>query len=315
MGGWGRTGMPLAAVVAALVVVAGCGGGGDATDANGASAVGEVERQVGETEGVVADAAADVDTGADGGGAGGRSAGAPGAEVVLAAAEGREVIRTAEVVVAVDDLAGATSRATDLVTAAGGYLESGRASADDGDGPSTWAVYRVPPDAFDRLLDDLAELGDETDRRVELDDVTGTVVDLRGRRLAVEASVGRLRELFDDAQDVGAVVAVESELVRREADLESLTGQLRALEQRVALATVHLTLEERTEPVAAATGPAQALGDGVRAFAATVGMVLVALAWSAPFLAALAVLVALAVAARRVLRRTPTAPEPVPAEG
>jgi hypothetical protein len=313
MAGWGRTWVP-AAVVAALVL-AGCGGGDDAGEATRAPGVGEVEEQPGGTEG---DAAADVDTGDTGGadGAAG-SAGEPTAEVVLAATAGREVIRTAEVVVEVDDLAGATDRATALVTAAGGYLESGRAG-DDGGWPSTRAVYRVPPDAFDRLLGDLADLGDEIDRRVELDDVTGTVVDLRGRRLAVEASVARLRELFDDAGDVGAVVAVESELVRREAELESLTGQLRALEQRVALATVTLTLEERTEPVLAATGPVQALGDGARAFAATVGVVLVALAWSAPFLAALAVLVALAVVVRRWLRRTPVTPttsEPAPAEG
>ncbi len=56
------------------------------------------------------------------------------------------------------------------------------------------------------------------------------------------------------ARDVGQVGALESELSRRQADLESLEAQLKSLRGRVEQADVSVSLATRTSAKAAETG-------------------------------------------------------------
>ncbi|MDQ3147042.1 MAG: DUF4349 domain-containing protein, partial [Actinomycetota bacterium] len=154
----------------------------------------------------------------------------------------RSVIRTASLEVRTADVAETSERALAVAEAAGGQLSSQQSQL-EGDTTAT-LVFKVPPEAFARVLADLADLGELTSREVGSDDVTTEVVDLEGRLAAVTASVERLRALLAQAADVPQVVAVEGELARREGELESLTGQLRALRAQVDLATVTLSLRE-----------------------------------------------------------------------
>ena len=215
--------------VVALVLVGGCADG-DRSDDDAAAAGGTAETVQGGGGG---SAAAPEPAGALEPGAVVRSA------AQLAEAE-RQVIRTAELEVRVEDVPGASERALAMVEAAGGFL-SGQRSDLSGDARAV-LTFKVPPDAFLDVLGDLAGLGDLTSRRVGSDDVTEQVVDLEGRRAATAASVDRLRALLADAADVPQVVAVEGELARREGELESLTGQLRSLRASVDFATVTVTL-------------------------------------------------------------------------
>lgn len=223
----------------ALVLVAGCAseGNGEASSSDEAAptAAGEAG-----------------DTAAGGGGAAG--GGAPEVTPAVATAAqlvgaGRAVIRTAEVSVEAEDVPGAARAAVAVAEAAGGFLADERSTL--GDEPSATLVLKVLPERFGPALDDLAALGEVTSKQVGTDDVTEVVVDLEGRLAAARASVERLRELLGEAADVPQVVAVEAELARREGEVESLAGQLRALEAHVDLATITLEL---TTP-AAATSP------------------------------------------------------------
>jgi hypothetical protein len=294
--------------VVALVLLGGCANG----DRDDAASGGDAEMARG--------AAADE---AGGGGSAGTVAAAdpagalePGAVVrsaaQLADAE-RQVIRTAELVVRVDDVPGASEQALTVVEAAGGFL-SGQRSDLAGDARAL-LTFKVPPDAFLDVLGDLAGLGELTERRVGSDDVTEQVVDLEGRLAATSASVDRLRALLADAADVPQVVAVEGELARREGELESLTGQLRSLRASVDLATVTVTL---TPPPGSAGRPddddgdptfADGLRTGLRALTTGARATATVLGFLLPFLAVAAV-VALPArwAWRRWSRPRPTAP-------
>ena len=157
--------------------------------------------------------------------------------------EGREIAYTAELRVKTGDVSAASSRAIEIVEGASGFL-FGQDADLEGD-ERTMFTFKVPPDRYERVLDELGQLGDVQSRTVKADDVTTQVVDLDGRLRTAQTSTERLRGLLTGAGDVAAVVALEGELTKREADVEAVQGRLRTLREQVDLATITLVLDER----------------------------------------------------------------------
>jgi hypothetical protein len=155
---------------------------------------------------------------------------------------GRDVIFTADLTVAVTDVAVASDAATLKILTLGGFLFGERTTG--APNPASVLTFKVFPDDFHEALNRLGSLGDVRTKNRSADDVTERIVDLQSRILSVEASVERLRELMGSAGGVKIVVQVETELVARETQLETLRGQLRTLEDHVSLATIVLTLTE-----------------------------------------------------------------------
>ncbi len=279
------------AVLVAVLVGVGCSSDDDAASEGS------------QEEGAAADeAAAEADGESAAGGA--DAGGAPAQGVVPAIASqaqlvtaGRSVIRTAEVALEAEDVGEAARDAVGVAERAGGFLAEEQSSLEDD--PSTRLVLKVLPERFVDALDELATLGEVTSKQVGSDDVTEVVVDLEGRLGAARASADRLRQLLGQAADVPQVVAVEAELARREGEVESLAGQLRALESQVDLATVTLRL---TSPPAATDpsvsedipGFSSGLRTGGVAFVNLLGGAATVVGFALPFLA-LAVAVGLPV--------------------
>jgi hypothetical protein len=219
----------------------------------------------------------------------------------------RELVRTAQLTVEVADPVAAVRQVRAAAAAAGGFV-SEEQSGDAG----SWMVLRVPAGALDRLMEEVGAFGHVTARRSQVLDVTEEVVDLDARVASQTASVARVRGLLAEARSIADVVAVESELARREAELGSLTRRLDALREQVALST--LTVDLRTPgAVAPRERPAPGFLDGLTAgweglrvigsaAAAVVGFVV-------PFLPVLGVLGGIGWLARRIVRtrRTPAA--------
>ena len=90
----------------------------------------------------------------------------------------------------------------------------------------------------------LGNIGEVRTQTVTADDVTERIVDLESRIKTAEVSVERLQALLAEATDIKTIANVENQLLQRETDLETLRGQLRTLQDRVALATITLTLTE-----------------------------------------------------------------------
>ena len=152
-----------------------------------------------------------------------------------------------------------------------------------------------------------------TNRTAQVVDATEDVVDLDARVASQRASVDRVRALLAQARSIGDVVAVESELTRREADLDSLTGRLNALKDQVALSTLTVDVEkapitttENPQPTGFAAGLA-AGWDGLKTAAAVAGAVV---GYLLPFLPVLAVILGLVWLGRR-FARTRRTPQPV----
>ena len=154
----------------------------------------------------------------------------------------RMIIFTATIAVEVEDITVANAEVQQAIAGLGGILFGQETTT--GDAPRSVLTIKIAPANFDRALERLAGIGDLISQTIYADDVTDRVVDLQSRIATSEASVLRLRALLETAPGIEEVVALESELLRRETDLEVLRGQLRTLEDQVALATIVLILSE-----------------------------------------------------------------------
>ncbi|MBI5158081.1 MAG: DUF4349 domain-containing protein [Acidimicrobiia bacterium] len=178
---------------------------------------------------------------------GGAAPGDPGTDAERVAALttanlARMIIFTATIEVEVEDITVANAEVQQAIAGLGGILFGQETTT--GDAPRSVLTIKIAPENFDRALERLAGIGDLISQTIYADDVTDRVVDLESRIATSEASVLRLRALLETAPGIEEVVALESELLRRETDLEVLRGQLRTLEDQVALATIVLILSE-----------------------------------------------------------------------
>jgi hypothetical protein len=213
---------------------------------------------------------------------------------------GRDVVRTAHLTVEVADLAAAGGRIRTAVTAAGGFV-----AGESSDPTGTRLTLRVPVDRLDAVTDGIGRFGTATERSSTTEDATARVADIDGRVAAQQASVTRVRILLDRARTVGEIVSIESELARREADLESLQRRQAVLRDQTALSTVEVWLRPAA---AAAEKPGEPTGflgglalgwSGLR----TIGLHLAAAAgFLLPLTPVLAVLAGLGFLGRRVVR-------------
>lgn len=165
---------------------------------------------------------------------------------------GRDIIFTADLTVAVTDVATAGEEATRIIQRLGGFLFGQRTTGSPQ--PVSVLTFKVLPEDFQEALDQLGSIGEIRTQNVSASDVTERIVDLQSRINTAEASVERLRALLAEATQITTIVELENELLQRETQLETLRGQLRTLEDQVALATIVLTITE------AAARPAVALG-------------------------------------------------------
>jgi hypothetical protein len=175
------------------------------------------------------------------------SGGAPSATTTPAAAGAeRQVVSTASLRVRVGDVRGAIQRAVAVVEGAGGYVGEQQVELEGSERAEV--TFRVPPAALPTVLDRIGGLGRVLDRSSKAQDVTEQVVDSEGRLKTLRASADRLRALIADARIPAEIIGVESELARREADIESTEGRLRVLRDQVGLAAVRVSFTERGAP-------------------------------------------------------------------
>ncbi|GEL17010.1 DUF4349 domain-containing protein [Pseudonocardia asaccharolytica] len=199
----------------------------------------------------------------------------------------RAVVRTAEVRLEVADVAAVARNVRSAATAAGGFVAD-----DHTDDDGAMLTLRVPADQLDPLVERVGTMGRLLMSSSTAQDVTEQSIDLEARVTSQQASVARVRSLLARAETIGEVVAVESELARREAELESLQRRLAALRDQVQLSTLDVDLRAAPGP-GARPGFGAGLGagwDGLRTLGAGLAA---AIGFLLPFLPVLAVLAGL----------------------
>jgi hypothetical protein len=202
----------------------------------------------------------------------------------------RKLIRTASLELDSRNVVKTTNGARQIATDLGGF-----AGQEEVRGDQATLTLHIPSNQFDKALERLGNL--EPDgvkaRSQTAEDVTEQLVDVESRIATQRTSVERVRALLARAQTVNEIVQIESEVTRREADLESLEKRREALNGQVALSKVTLKVS-RSGPAPAAVvkgsgGFLGGLSGGWHAFLATGGVVLRVLGAVLPFLIVLGV--------------------------
>ena len=152
---------------------------------------------------------------------------------------GRAVIFVGDIAIETTDVSSAVAQARAIVEARGGYV-----FAQELGGQSTVVSLKVPAEFFQDTVDRVSELGTVRSARVTSQDVTERIVDLESQIVTSETSVTRLQQLLSEAETINTITKLEAELLDRETTLERLRGQLRTLQDQVALSTIVLTIRE-----------------------------------------------------------------------
>jgi hypothetical protein len=260
---------------------------------------------------------ADVADGADSSGSSG-SAGREGAPEA-ADLEPQAVIRKGNVALRADDVGRARIEVQKIVDRyAGEVAEEKTQSDDDGDTAYTRLVVRIPSDDFNAAVTELKEVGELESASTNEDDVTTEVIDVRTRIKVQERSIARISVLFQRAQGIRDIMAIESELSRRQADLEALQQQSAYLADQTSMSTLVVSIDqvppkkqapaEEDDDAGFLSGLSSGWG-ALSTFAVGLATVLGALL---PWLVVLAVLGVPVLLVVRALRRRTTVPAPVP---
>jgi hypothetical protein len=225
--------------------------------------------------------------------------------------ENRSIIYTGTMTLRVKNVDAAAAQAIGYATGAGGFI-GGDQRHTDGLSSSGTLTLRVPAAKFNSVLDLLKGVGDEKDRQVSAQDVTDQVADVDSRIKTAQASVERIRALMARAQTIGEITSLESELSRRESDLESLQARKRRLDGLTALSTITVVLLGPEAPVSKEdTGIMVGLRNGWSAFTASLRVALTVLGWLLPWILFVGVPIYVLVwAVRRYRPRRPVALAP-----
>jgi hypothetical protein len=136
------------------------------------------------------------------------------------------------------------------VEATGGRVVSENMLGPPGAAASDALEMRIPPGTHGPLLDWLSTLGTVESRRVLASDVSKDLVDQQLALDNLRVTMKRLEELAKRGGTVQDLLAIENEMTRVRGDIEKLEGEQRWLVDRVAFATVTVTIEREGGPVA-----------------------------------------------------------------
>jgi hypothetical protein len=193
------------------------------------------------------------------------------------------VIRTAEISleIARDSFDAVFGDAVDIAEDNGGFVADSSARERAGD-----LTLRVPADSFDSTLRALRDLGEVQVQSIRGQDVTAEYVDLDARVRIEKARLDVLLDLMNEATSIEQTLRVRNALDDTQLRIEQIQGQLRLLDDRTSLATIHLDLREEgvqrnTEPESIPS----AFERGIDGFFGTIGVIVIGLGYLLPLLA------------------------------
>lgn len=239
------------ALLVAALALTGCSSNDDAggsTSADGdVPATASQERDAAEGLNSFADeSAADSDSAAE-------PAEADVASDVYTAPE-QALIRKGSVALRADDVGRAQIEVQKVVDRYAGQVTDEKSeSDDDGQAAYTRMVLRVPSEDFGKAVDDLKGIAELESANTKQDDVTSEVIDVQTRMKVQKRSIARISVLFQQAQNIRDIMAIEAELSQRQADLEALEQQAAYLANQTSLSTIVVSIDKIPEK--GKTGP------------------------------------------------------------
>ena len=235
-----------------------------------------------------------------------------------------KIARSAWLGIKVGDLTGSAARARVIATDAGGQVTSENVvtAVDPTGGPTgpggvdpqlgsgtsvpdvgvdeARMVLSVPAKALDDVLTQLSKIGSVSYRSSQSQDVTDSYIDTKARIQPMRDGIDRVRALLAKTTDLQQVITLESELSRRQADLDSLEQRLAKLDAVTTTSDVTVTLwTDATTPAPTEGGIAGGLRTAWDSLLGSLTVILTGLAALLPWLVLLVPLTLLGLRVRR----------------
>ena len=158
---------------------------------------------------------------------------------------GRKIIYTADADIETENFDEASAQIKSLLDEAGGYVSNTTQSGNAESG-NRYASFtcRVPADQYQTFLDGLSGTGNLYYLYQYTDDVTSQYVDVEARITTLEQQRDRLRELAEEAEDIDTLLSIEDKLGDVQYELESYSAQMRSMENQLSYSTVSISLNE-----------------------------------------------------------------------
>ena len=156
----------------------------------------------------------------------------------------RSIIKTSSLTIRVKNVEKSITQAQDLATQFEGRVDDSSQYKNPGseDSLSANLTIRVPSANLEKALEAFKGLGDVESSSISATDVTMQKVDLDARIAALTTSIERFKQLITTATNTSDLIAAETALAERQAELDSLTAQLKYLSEQVDMSVIYLAL-------------------------------------------------------------------------
>jgi hypothetical protein len=202
----------------------------------------------------------------------------------------RDVISTGQITVSAESISRARAEVMELVSSYNGTIADEQTDSDrQGRAMESTLTLRVPTSSFAEAMNGLARIGKVEHQTRKSEDVTTKVLDNEARVRAAERAIRQIEVLLGRANALRDIIAIESDLARRQADLDSLKSQEAWLEDQTSLSTINVHLSRPgAAPEEEARGFLAGLGDGWDAMRTTTVVLLTVVGAVLPFAVLLA---------------------------
>ena len=186
----------------------------------------------------------------------------------------------------------------DQIEQAGGAVESRDISGTKDTSRNASMTFRVPSGMLDDVLAGAEAWGEVTHEQTSAVDMTSTYTDNASRLESARAKKRQLDALYEQAESMEDIITLTDAIFDVQAEIESLEGQNRRIDDEVSFATLYVSVSEKSSAVSAKqpffTRLGRQLAEGWENFGEFVSNAVLGLTYALPWVAAAAVVIALA---------------------
>lgn len=235
---------------------------------------------------------------------GARSAAEKGAANDNTAEDEKKIVRNAWLTLKTERFDEAVSALCGQIEQAGGVVESRDISGAKNASRSASLTLRVPSDMLDGVLSGAGEWGEVTREQTSAVDMTSTYTDNASRLESARAKKRQLDALYEKAETMEDIITLTDAIFDVQEEIEWLEGQNRRIDNQASMATLYVTINEKSSAVAAKQPLLTRMGEefieGMENFGEFVFGAALGLIYALPWAAVAAVVIALA---RRWVRK------------
>lgn len=181
----------------------------------------------------------------------------------------KKILKDGDLDIQVADYAKSRAEIERIVKGNGGYI-SQENQTDDGYRLHNQIELRLPSDNFDKTVEAIEAIAQRVERKsINARDVTAEFVDIESRLRAKKETRLKYEGFLKNAKNVSEIMEIENQLRQITEEIEAKEGQLKYLNDRVAMSTLRLNLYAELPYKhyrRNASGPSfwQRIGDGVQ---------------------------------------------------